>query len=98
MFLEYLKTTIETYGSAIIQVYQNLIRSQKSLEIMMYEDGLQSNELKNSQPGYKSKTGELIFGGINGFNIFYPDSIKDNPIFRHISPIFIYSMTSPRWI
>ncbi len=50
------------------------------------EDGLQSNEFEEYPACYKSKTGELIFGGINGFNIFYPDSIKDNP---HIPPIYI---------
>ena len=50
------------------------------------EDGLQSNEFEEYPACYKSKTGELIFGGINGFNIFYPDSIIDNP---HIPPIYI---------
>lgn len=41
------------------------------------EDGLQSNEFRwNSH--CKTKAGELIFGGINGFNIFNPDSIKTN--------------------
>ena len=50
------------------------------------EDGLQSNEFEEYPACYKSRTGELIFGGINGFNIFYPDSIKDN---NHIPPIFI---------
>jgi ligand-binding sensor domain-containing protein/signal transduction histidine kinase len=38
-------------------------------------DGLQSNEfLVNS--ACKSVTGELFFGGINGFNVFNPDKIK----------------------
>ncbi len=27
---------------------------------------------------FKSNTGEMYFGGINGFNVFHPDSIKDN--------------------
>jgi len=40
-------------------------------------DGLQSNEF-NTGAYYKSKSGEMFFGGINGFNAFYPDSIKDN--------------------
>ena len=49
------------------------------------EDGLQGNEFE--ELAYcKSITGELIFGGKNGFNIFYPDSIKDN---THIPPVFI---------
>lgn len=41
-------------------------------------DGLQSNEF-NGGSRYKSPKGELFFGGINGFNRFYPETIKDNP-------------------
>jgi signal transduction histidine kinase/ligand-binding sensor domain-containing protein/DNA-binding response OmpR family regulator len=41
-------------------------------------DGLQSNQFK-AHACYKSPTGELFFGGVNGFNRFYPDSIRDNP-------------------
>jgi len=41
-------------------------------------DGLQSNEF-NASAYHKSKSGEMFFGGINGFNMFHPDSIKDNP-------------------
>lgn len=37
-------------------------------------DGLQSNQF-NYNAGMKLQSGELIFGGIKGFNIFYPDSI-----------------------
>jgi len=40
-------------------------------------DGLQSNEF-NQWAYYKTKNGEILFGGNNGFNIFHPDSIKDN--------------------
>ncbi|OGU74864.1 MAG: hypothetical protein A2V93_04235, partial [Ignavibacteria bacterium RBG_16_34_14] len=50
------------------------------------EDGLQSNEFEQFSSCCKSKTGELIFGGTNGFNIFYPDSIKDNP---HTPPVYL---------
>lgn len=48
-------------------------------------DGLQSNEF-NSGAYYKSKDGEMFFGGINGFNAFYPGEISDNP---HIPPVLI---------
>lgn len=41
-------------------------------------DGLQSNEF-NQGSYHKGKSGLLYFGGINGFNIFHPDSVKDNP-------------------
>jgi len=40
-------------------------------------DGLQSNEF-NGGASLKSKSGELLFGGINGFNRFYPENIKDD--------------------
>ncbi len=49
------------------------------------KDGLQSNEF-NTGTGFKSVNGEMFFGGINGFNAFYPDSIKDN---TYIPPIVI---------
>ena len=42
------------------------------------DDGLQSKEF-NGQACYKNDRGEMFFGGIDGFNIFHPDSIKDNP-------------------
>jgi signal transduction histidine kinase/ligand-binding sensor domain-containing protein/CheY-like chemotaxis protein len=48
-------------------------------------DGLQSNEF-NVGAHCKSGTGELFFGGINGFNRFHPDSLTDNP---HVPPIVI---------
>ena len=37
-------------------------------------DGLQSNEF-NPNSAYKTKTGEIFLGSVNGLNIFYPDSI-----------------------
>ena len=38
-------------------------------------DGLQSNQF-NFNAAIRLKSGELAFGGINGFNLFFPDSIK----------------------
>ena len=40
-------------------------------------DGLQSNEF-NANAKYKSNDGRLYFGGINGFNAFYPEKITAN--------------------
>ncbi|MBL1214339.1 MAG: hypothetical protein HND52_13355 [Ignavibacteriae bacterium] len=42
------------------------------------EDGLQSNEFDQNSFS-KSNDGKMYFGGINGFNVYHPDSIKDNP-------------------
>jgi len=40
-------------------------------------DGLQGKSyIRNSC--YKSSRGEILFGGTNGYNIFYPDSLHDN--------------------
>ncbi len=41
------------------------------------EDGLQSLEF-NGGSYFKSKDGQMYFGGINGLNYFYPDSIGTN--------------------
>lgn len=41
-------------------------------------EGLQSNEYKPHACA-TSKTGTMYFGGVNGFNEFLPDSIKENP-------------------
>lgn len=41
-------------------------------------DGLQANEFVQGAC-FKSETGELFFGGINGFNAFYPNNIINNP-------------------
>ncbi|MDX2001183.1 MAG: two-component regulator propeller domain-containing protein [Chitinophagales bacterium] len=40
-------------------------------------DGLQSNEF-NSGAYFKDQTGKLYFGGINGFNAFYPEKMPFN--------------------
>jgi len=40
-------------------------------------DGLQSNEF-NGGAYYRSPAGEMYFGGVNGFNAFFPDEIKDS--------------------
>ena len=52
-------------------------------------DGLQSNEF-NGAACYRSEDGEMFFGGINGFNAFFPDQIQDN---QTIPPIVLTSFT-----
>ncbi len=48
-------------------------------------DGLQNNEF-NMGAAFKSNSSELFFGGINGFNIFRPETIVDNTV---IPPVAI---------
>lgn len=42
-------------------------------------DGLQSNEF-NIGAYYKDESGKMYFGGVNGFNSFYPEDISINKI------------------
>ncbi len=50
-------------------------------------DGLQNNEF-NGGSFFKGLYGELFFGGINGFNAFFPKNIIDN---SYIPPVVITS-------
>lgn len=45
------------------------------IENFTIEDGLQENEFRSGK--LLSSSGRLYFGGINGFNSFFPDSIKE---------------------
>jgi len=49
------------------------------------KDGLQSHEFNNTV-AFKSRDGRMFFGGINGFNAFYPQEIQDNP---YIPPVIL---------
>jgi len=48
-------------------------------------DGLQSNEF-NAGSYFQCADGKMLFGGINGFNSFYPEEIRDN---LHIPQVVI---------
>ena len=52
-------------------------------------DGIQSNEF-NGAACYKSDAGELFFGGINGFNAFFPEQVQENV---YIPPIVLTSFS-----
>ncbi|HSR30348.1 MAG TPA: two-component regulator propeller domain-containing protein, partial [Anaerolineae bacterium] len=52
-------------------------------------DGLQSNEF-NQGSHHKGLDGEMLFGGVNGFNAFYPEQVTDNATFP---PIVLTSLT-----
>ena len=40
-------------------------------------DGLQGNQF-NINSNYRTSRNEILFGGTNGFNVFHPDSLKEN--------------------
>ncbi len=56
----------------------------KSFNNYYYEDGLQGNEFNQNAYAKDYITGRLLFGGLNGFNVFDPKKIKEN---NYIPPI-----------
>ncbi len=48
-------------------------------------DGLQSYEF-NYNAYLQARNGEMYFGGVNGFNVFHPDSVRDE---NYLPPIVI---------
>ncbi len=59
-------------------------------------DGLQSNEF-SEHTCYQNKSGEMFFGGVNGFNSFFPDSIKENthiPVAK-LTDLLIFNKSVP---
>ena len=59
--------------------------TQKRFRNFDKSEGLQSNEF-NFGAYFKNQNGELFFGGVNGFNIFHPDSLSDHSF---VPPIVI---------
>ena len=49
-----------------------------------YQDGLQGNEFNQNAFAKDKKSGRLLFGGPNGFNVFNPEEIEEN---LYIPPI-----------
>jgi ligand-binding sensor domain-containing protein/signal transduction histidine kinase len=60
-------------------------RLPRGMKFRKYDvrDGLQNNEF-NVGAYHRGRSGALYFGGINGFNRFFPHLIRDNP---HAPPI-----------
>ncbi len=59
----------------------NIVENPNSVVFRVYDsdDGLQSKQF-NYNAFYKCNSGEMVFGGIKGFNTFYPERIEDNLI------------------
>lgn len=64
----------------------------KTFENFTENDGLLSNEF-NTGAYFESENGELFFGGITGFNSFFPEDIKPNTVAPEvvITDILIYN-------
>ncbi len=66
-------------GNLWMSTYNGLCRLNvrtKSFRNFSKNDGLQGNQF-SFNAGLKLSTGEFLFGGINGFNLFYPEAIKE---------------------
>jgi signal transduction histidine kinase/ligand-binding sensor domain-containing protein/DNA-binding response OmpR family regulator len=78
-------------GNLWLSTYNGLSKfdtEQRKVRNFSQADGLQSNQFSYNA-ALALSTGEFLFGGIKGFNIFYPDSIKGK---KEIPPIFLSSL------
>ena len=60
-------------------ISSSLLNDPDRLYLKEYDvdDGLQSSEFV-ARAALKARCGEMYLGGVNGFNVFHPDSIRDN--------------------
>jgi signal transduction histidine kinase/ligand-binding sensor domain-containing protein/CheY-like chemotaxis protein len=65
-----------------ISEFSPFMSTIKNYEI---HDGLQSWEFK-PKACLKTRNGEMFFGGHRGFNVFHPDSIRDNNV---VPPVYL---------
>ncbi|MEY2869039.1 MAG: hypothetical protein RIR01_1519, partial [Bacteroidota bacterium] len=74
-----LKILEDEKGNLWMSTYNGLSRlnvKTKTFSNFSINDGLQSNQF-SFNAALKLHSGEFMFGGINGFNLFYPDSIRN---------------------
>jgi ligand-binding sensor domain-containing protein len=65
-----------------ISTNKGLVRyniNKQTLRIFDVKDGLQGNDFNYTSVFKSENTGEMFFGGTNGFNVFDPGEITDNP-------------------
>lgn len=76
--IEELDSLTESIGEISI-LSSSALNDPNRLVVRGYDvdDGLQSKEFVQ-RASLRSRNGEMFFGGINGFNVFHPDSIRDN--------------------
>ncbi len=68
-----------SYGLKKLNPGNKAVRSYNS------NDGLQDMEFE-ANAAYMTKDGEVFMGGINGFNRFYPNEIKEN---SYLPPVYV---------
>ena len=70
----------DQHGILWMSTYNGLCKFDpvsRSFRNFTYADGLQSNQF-SFNAALPLRSGEFLFGGIKGFNIFHPDSIKES--------------------
>jgi signal transduction histidine kinase/ligand-binding sensor domain-containing protein len=75
-------------GNLWMSTYNGLSKfdvSKNTFRNYLESDGLQSNQF-SFNAGLRLKSGEFLFGGIRGFNIFQPDSVYDR---KEAPPVFL---------
>ncbi|MBP7240154.1 MAG: hypothetical protein KBA14_08005, partial [Saprospiraceae bacterium] len=91
----------ETEGEFWFSTDYGLYRLDADLHYQQYaiESGLQESEF-NTNSCYKSESGKLYFGGINGITAFYPsqiEEVKDKPL-PYISVLSVNGNVRERYI
>lgn len=79
-------------GSLWLSTYNGISKfdaARKSFRNFSISDGLQSNQF-SFNAGLALHSGEFLFGGINGWNIFEPNQVKDD---ENITPVFLNGLT-----
>lgn len=78
-----------------------LFRLTSDFQLINYskEEGLQDNEF-NTNACYKSATGKLYFGGVNGINSFYPSEVSESSdnIQQYVSSLSVNNKVLARYI
>lgn len=69
-------------------------KKRKSFTNYDVSDGLQNNEF-NGGAALKLSTGEMAFGGVNGFNFFHPDKIPTNSYKPQVAITEVKVMNQP---
>ena len=86
---DFIKGIVEdSAGNLWLSTSQGIIQfNPQTHDVRRYNtaDGLQGQEFE-ANAFLKTKKGEIYFGGVNGFNIFYPNRINTND---YIPPVYI---------
>jgi ligand-binding sensor domain-containing protein/signal transduction histidine kinase len=82
----------DSSGALWLSTNEGLVRFEpdtRRMHLYNVSDGLQDREF-NRSAYLKSRTGELFFGGVGGFNSFFPEHVKDNPF---IPPVVLTDLS-----